>query len=400
MKKSLVMILLLALNVAATAGKGKKSLIISNLESSPQVDIPVEWSLDSSSEVNQVWQATANRKQGTALLLQNAPALFGSTNGMEMKRGFCSMVPKGAGDGKHTLKAMQKAHASFEFVEMEGGKLKLLQDNLPVLVYNYGMQLAAGAPAEKRRSSYVHPVYDMLGHEITDDFPKDHYHHRGLAWMWPRMTIADRQYSLWDMTGIWQHFEKWLGQEVGPVCATLGVKNAWQLADRKVADEWVWLRVFRATDLGRAIDVVITIQVLEPIQLLGAERKGYGGLAFRLAPRDSTIITTPQGVQTSDSDHLAIPWADQSAIFDHSGQFTGVAIFQHGGNPAFPNEWCLRHYGFLGVSWPALTPVVLQPGVPITLRFRIWLHRGNAQGGQVKEAYEVFANPPVGKLEE
>ncbi len=399
MKKSFLIVLVITLNVAAIAKEGKKSIAISNLEGLPQLDIPVEWSSDGLTPGDQVWQAKGNDKQATSFLLQSAPALFGSTNGIKMKRAFCAILPEGAGDGKRTLRPAQTAGASFKFVEMEGEKLKLLQDELPILVYNYGMQLAEGAPPEKRRSSYVHPIYDMLGHEITDDFPKDHYHHRGLSWMWPRMTISGRLYSLWDMTGIWQRFEEWLGQEVGPICATLGVKNAWHLTDRKVADEWVWLRVFRATELGRAIDVMITIKVLEPIQLLGAERKGYGGLVFRLAPRDSTMITTPDSVLTRDSDHLAIPWADQSAIFAYSGQFTGVAIFQHRSNAAFPSEWCLRHYGFLGVSWPGLAPVVLQPNVPVTLRYRIWLHHGNAEAGRVEDGYKVFANPPIARLE-
>ncbi len=399
MKKLFLSILAITLNVAATAKEGAKSIVISNLDSSSRLDIPVEWSPGALTANNRLWQAEVDGKQATRFLLQSAPALFGSSNGIEMKRTYCAVLPKGAGEGRRELKATANANVSFKFVEMEGERLKLLQDDLPVLVYNYGMQLAAGAPAEKRRSSYVHPVYDMLGQEITDDFPRDHYHHRGLSWMWPRMTIAGRQYSLWDMTGIWQRFDRWLGQEVGPVCATLGVKNSWHLADRKVADEWVWLRVFRAGELGRAIDIVVTIKALEAIQLLGAERKGYGGVVFRLAPRDSAIITTPDSVLTRDSDHLAIPWADQSAIFAHSGQFTGVAIFQHADNPAFPSEWCLRHYGFLGVSWPGLTPVVLQLGVPVTLRYRIWLHHGNAQAGGVEDAYRVFASPPIATLE-
>ncbi len=62
--------------------------------------------------------------------------------------------------------------------------------------------------------------------------------------------------------------------------------------------------------------------------------------------------------------------------------------------PDFPAGWCLRHYGFLGVSWPALQVVTLEPGKPLTMRFRVWVHDGNSAAGKSEEAYEVFVRPP------
>ena len=34
------------------------------------------------------------------------------------------------------------------------------------------------------RANYLHPLYDLDGAVITDDFPKDHPHHRGIFWTW------------------------------------------------------------------------------------------------------------------------------------------------------------------------------------------------------------------------
>ena len=73
---------------------------------------------------------------------------------------------------------------------------------------------------------------------------------------------------------------------------------------------------------------------------------------------------------------------------------SGAAIFQHASNPRCPAGWCLRHYGFIGVSWPGVEVVHLEPGQTLTLRFRVWVHDGDAQAGKVPEAYELFAQPP------
>lgn len=35
---------------------------------------------------------------------------------------------------------------------------------------------------EVPRANYVHPLYDLDGHVLTEDFPKDHLHQRGIFW--------------------------------------------------------------------------------------------------------------------------------------------------------------------------------------------------------------------------
>src|SRR5262249_31147032 len=42
------------------------------------------------------------------------------------------------------------------------------------------------------RANYVHPLLDLDGEEITEDFPADHPHHRGIFWAWHQVTIGDK----------------------------------------------------------------------------------------------------------------------------------------------------------------------------------------------------------------
>lgn len=363
-------------------------------EGLPDMDIPTEMNSDSLAVMSGEWISVRSEEGENEFLLQSAPSMFFS-NGKNIKKCFCSILPRGIIAGKFELEKSEKHESLFSFEEEGGDKLKLLESGTAVFVYNFGMQLPADVPEKYRRSCYIHPVYDLKGNPLTDDFPKDHYHHRGLSWMWPRVTIAGEEYDLWHIEGVRQHFENWLVQEVGPICATLGIKNAWHLDDRKVVDEWVLVRTFRASENGRVIDVCLTWQALEPVQLLGAIKKGYGGLCFRFAPRKETIITTSGGVQEEDSNLLQFPWADESGKFGDSEQVTGVAIFQHPDNPESPDGWCLRHYGFLGVCWPGLEPVTLEPNNPVTLRYRIWVHEGDANVARVEDAFAVFVQPPT-----
>lgn len=166
-------------------------------------------------------------------------------------------------------------------------------------------------------------------------------------------------------------------------------------------DEEVLLRAYRAGPHGRAIDVRLTFNALEPISISGREagNKGYGGFSLRFGPREETVITTAQGVQSADSDHHRSPWADESGWFRGADAVSGIAIFQHPSNPGFPAAWTLRHYGFLGPAWPGLDVQALEPGAPLTLRFRIWVHEGDAVAGRVEEAYRAFAQAPVIQLE-
>ncbi|MBM3476824.1 MAG: hypothetical protein FJX75_26425 [Armatimonadetes bacterium] len=254
--------------------------------------------------------------------------------------------------------------------------------------------LAEGVPEDRRRSCYVHPLLGLDSEQISGDFERDHYHHRGLFWAWPNMTVGGKTVSLWDLRGIQARFEEWLGPDVGPVYGAFGARNGWYIGEERVGQEEVWFRVWRATEIGRAIDVHLTFTATNsPITLLGAAGKGYGGLCLRFKTVPGKTVTKPDGQTVTSSNEEKLPWADLSAEFGGPGKVSGAAVFIDASNPGFPNGWCLRDYGFLGVDWPGLEPVTLEPGRPVTLKYRVWVHRGDVKAGRVAEAYQSFAHP-------
>lgn len=384
----------------AGCGSGSESVELREMPDNSRVDIPVELEASSFGRSDSLFRLSAVDGPGPSAVLQRTPALFAAPDGRRAlsDSAYCGVFPSTAPAGGFELESVSELEAVFSLRDQEG-RLTLMEGDRPVFAYNYERQLPAGVPGEYERSSYIHPIWNLEGTVITDDFPDDHYHHRGLSWMWPRVFIDGNEYDLWALRGVEQVFDRWLARETGPACATIGVKNRWEMMDdgRSVVDEWVWVRAFPAGQYGRAMDVRITLEANEPVAIAGRETdgKGYGGFSLRFGPREGTTITSSEGPEPEDSDHKRLAWADESGRFRGAARPSGIAVFQHAGHPDFPAKWTLRHYGFIGVAWPSLQRVSLAPGEPLTLRYRLWIHRGSAAEGRVAEAYQVFAQPPI-----
>lgn len=288
-----------------------------------------------------------------------------------------------------------EAQTVFTFDDRDGKFLTLSEDGAPVMTYVYGMNLKEDVPEDRTRSSYIHPVYGLDGEILTDDFPEDHLHHRGIFVAWPQIIVDGDSLELWHIQGIEKHFERWLEKETGAVFARLSVQTGWYTVDKKVVEETFSITSYKTGKVGRILDIELTLEALDsPVKIIGSPSlKGYGGFNFRMAPFEEPVITTNEGIQ-ADSDLRRSPWADFSAYFEGRNAISGVAVFDNAGNINTPNGWTLRHYGFLGVAWPGNNPYLLQPGKPFISRYRVWVHRGDAEKGMVSSAHEAYAVPP------
>ncbi|OVE79187.1 hypothetical protein BVY01_03340 [bacterium I07] len=376
-----------------------QTLKLSNI-SKRNIDLPVEWSSENLNLNGSLYEAKAIHDPAQRFFLQKTRPLLIPADGKT--HSYCTVIPEAVTSGAYSLVPVRIETTLQLNDDPENGRLHILDEGDPVLVYNYGKQLPSGIPDRYRRSTYIHPLYSPSGVILTDDFPSDHYHHRGLSWMWPKVFIDGVRYDLWHIygpqaqyPGIHQLFEKWVIKETGPVCATLGVKNRWEIeGGKKVMDEWVLLRIYKSDGPYRAVDLFLTWKPVVPVEIEGADDKGYGGLNFRLAPRKETTLFSSEGREKRDSNLKPLPWADQSGLFENKSDFDGVTIFQSYFNPDYPAGWCLRHYGFLGVAWPGVDRYRLETDKRLELRFRLWIHDGDAEQGQVKEAFHFFKHSP------
>jgi len=280
------------------------------------------------------------------------------------------------------------ALAQFTFIDDPvKGTLTIRDGQTDVLTYCYGDQLKPGVDPRYTQSCYIHPLFSLDGQALTDDSPADHLHHHGLFWTWPVVRTRGLSTATWEpkLPRLRQHFVRWLKREAAKDSFLLSVENSWMVEGKEiVAKEIVTLRVHPAGKLGRAIDLELKIEALGAVlELQGTpdQNKGYGGLCFRGAPMfTGATLTTDEGPLKEDAVHTPFQWADLST------RELGISIFVSPDHPGLPTKWMIRnsYAGIINVSWPGLTAIVLKPGEPIILRYRIYIHRGDAASGDVK----------------
>jgi hypothetical protein len=266
------------------------------------------------------------------------------------------------------------AYAQFQLRDVNDKSVELLDNGSPVFDLNYGMMLKPGVNPDRTRCCYLSPVHAPNGVVITDDFPKDHPHHRGIFWAWPVVKVDGKTYDLWTIKGIHAHFTKWLTREAHHDSARLSFEDRWFVGDRPVVEEQVTIIAHPAKSGERNIDFAISLKALvDGVEIAGQpdERKGYGGLSIRFAPRTNTVLTTPDNKNAPDSNLTPEPWAQLTGNFN--GKEAGARITIDPANAGFPNDWCLRHYGFVGVNYPGLASVKLSTTKDLVMKYSVTL---------------------------
>lgn len=292
-------------------------------------------------------------------------------------------------------------HHRMHWNDDQSTTISMFENDRLVFQYHYGtIQPPEGVPSHRARSSYFHPILGLDGETFTEDFPADHYHHRGYFFAWPGIFLGDQRYDMWHIIGIRTIFERVLAMEEGPVFALLTIQNGWYTNTRKVMDEICEIKVWKSDGIGQALDIRYIWTPLEPIKIGPKDSKGYGGVNFRFPSRQNTVVTNIDGIQTT-SDLLKSPWVDLSGRFENRESISGVTIMNHPSNLEPNPGWIIRSaddYGFIGISWPGIDTFEFQPGNTYQNLYRFWLHRGDINSGYVKEAFSWFASPKAPAL--
>lgn len=287
-------------------------------------------------------------------------------------------------------------HAGLSISET-GENLTVLENGKPVLVFNTApVQPPEGVDPKYARACYIHPLYGLDGEVLTQDFPSDHYHQRGVFWGWPETKVGGKSLNTWEMSSGHHVFETWIARSVTDEYVHLQSLSHWKFRgdDTRIVEEKVGMLVWQAEGDARAIDFVIELKNLseENAVIEGATNKGYGGFNFRpSAERKPMIFTANDGRLKRDALEYDTPWADVSFHLVPDGPIAGAAIFQHPDNPGYPHHgWIMRKYALLGAAWPHVDPHAIEPGDTLELKYRLYIHRGDAESAEVAVAFADY----------
>lgn len=268
------------------------------------------------------------------------------------------------------------ARQPFEWKDLGNGQIELREDGKPALIYNYGPQLGNGAPESKRRCCYFFPVWSPAGVSMLDDFPADHWHHRGLFWSWPIVETGGKRYDIWMMFTAKPRTVKPVAVKASKKAATLEAHNVWEADGKDIVKEDVAMKVLPVKGPSREMELTLTWEAAgAPVTLAGSPERGksYGGLSARFAPREGTTLRADGETLTRNEDRNPRKWAELEAVY--GGKRVVFRITPDPGDPGVPMQWCLRDYGFIGASFPGRSETVdhytLEPGKPLTLKFNV-----------------------------
>jgi hypothetical protein len=308
---------------------------------------------------------------------------------------FMPPGPQGERRFQLTVAKETKAAALVVRFDSTGEAIDVLEDDQSVLRYNHGtVPVRDGVGANYSRGDYISPLFGPTGEELTEDYPSDHPHHRGVSWSWPVVRWGDEVRDIWAVRGIWARPVEIRSAVAGPVVAIIDAESVWKWADEQaIVAERVIIRAFRRNDRGRFVDVDVRLTALtDGIAIGGRPKAGYGGFGLRAAPCENRKIVLHREPSAAGPVHA---WLDYSGEFGGGKGRAGVTILEHIANSDYPSQ--LHEYpdcNYVMPAYPGAREVPLPEGKTLLLRHRLWIHRDAADEKTLRDVWTSYAMPP------
>jgi hypothetical protein len=250
------------------------------------------------------------------------------------------------------------------------------------------------------RANYIHPLYGVDGTVLTEDFPDDHPHHRGIFWTWHQIVIGDKRVGDgWSCENIsWEVYEVGGKQED----STLYTQTYWKSPNwtNDQGEQVPFLRennrikVHSVTENHRIIDFEISLLALVPDLKIGGseDAKGYGGFSVRMKLPEDIQFTSTDGEVTAQTEAVeAGPWMDMSGSLAANGGKAGMVVIAHPDNPPPQDQWILRTKDSMqNPVYPGREPVLISDKEPTVLRYRLIIYDGELSREEITDQYEAM----------
>ncbi|WP_339905386.1 DUF6807 family protein [uncultured Cyclobacterium sp.] len=278
------------------------------------------------------------------------------------------------------------------FEEKEDGVL-LLSDGKPRFFYQKEMISLNG---EYPRANYLHPVFDTKGEIVTEDFPDDHLHHRGIFWTWHQLWVDDlRIADPWISDGVEWDVKK-IKTEIHPNnSATIAVKVIWKankISNKKIIEENTTITYQPTGNQVYKITFDITLKPLvSGVRIGGSEdAKGYGGFSPRLKLSETVGFYDENGTVTPDN--LPVSAGDWINITKKEPNDPGVVIMGEPDQLPSYQGWILRKRNSMqNMAFPGKEPILLSKKEPLHFRNQLLIHQGLSIR-EINNQYRIFRN--------
>jgi hypothetical protein len=254
----------------------------------------------------------------------------------------------------------------------------------------------------------VWPIIGPTGKPMTRSWPMgekgsvemaDHVHQRSFWFTHGDVNGTDFWAEEGKPVGTIKHRE-FVQVQGGPEAVVI-TQNDWIAADGKRVCEDERTLTFGTDGENRYIDFDITIKAPDGPVTFGDTKEGSFGIrmAATLQP-DSKLggrLVNSEGKTNADAWGKPAKWVDYSGPIDN--ETVGIALMNHPGSFRYPTHWHARTYGLCSANPFGLKEFdpssqggsyTIAQGESITLRYRMWMHKGDTEQANVAEAFEAY----------
>jgi len=283
------------------------------------------------------------------------------------------------------------AEAQINMVVKEGGFL-FIEGKDSVCFYQKNQKEREG---EYQRCNYIHPLYGLDNTRLTEDFPADHLHHRGVFWAWHQILIDNLQVSDgWELKNFSQkvtdlEFRQLKG--IGYLNTTVDWSSPqWESGDEPYLQEKTSITMYPKNGNYRRIDFEIKLKALTDRLRIGGsdDEKGYSGFSVRLKlPADVGFSGEKGTIKPANTAVESGNFVKIDGSFLKSGKKGGVVMASNPQNPAPSNSWILRKATSMqNIAYPGRQPVSIPFDEPLVLKYSLLIFTGDMNSKQIKKA--------------
>ena len=284
-------------------------------------------------------------------------------------------------------------------VKMEKGQGGVLfkENNENVLFYQIEPKNMEG---KFERCNYIHPLWGIDGAVLTEDFPADHFHHRGVFWAWHQIWIdGQRIGDGWEIKDFEQKVNdvEFVSQKDGSAVLKTGVvwqSEKWKKQGRKVPylKEKTTICIHPKSGNYRKIDFEIELLALEENLSIGGseDEKGYSGFSIRMILPGDVKFTGPGGeIEPENTAVKSKGYVKISGAVGKDGAEGGVVMVDHTENPGYPQPWILRKKNSMqNAVFPGNSTVSVSTVKPLTLKYSLLVYSGKLNDSKIEKASE------------
>lgn len=286
--------------------------------------------------------------------------------------------------------------AQLTFTESEEG-IQIKEGDKSVLFYQKQPKSIKG---EFTRNNYVHPLHGLDGSVLTEDFPEDHPHHRGVFWAWHQVYIGNRQLGdSWECSDFTWNIRE-IGSSRDDDVLKLMVNTHWQSPlwlnpegkQKPFLLENTTISVYPGKSNYRIIRFEISLLALEENLKIGGsdDEKGYGGFSVRMKLPEDVQFTSNKGkVIPENSAVKAGKWMNIFGSLTNEKNNSGIVILSHQDSPEDKADWILREKESMqNCVYPGRTVVPVSTKDPTILKYSLLIYEGTMTVQEVQKIYK------------